>query len=154
MFENSKRGDGVYKIDNGCRDIYKFYKKNTIKELQADYKIFRKVCDEYNKALVDKMLDNSSEIKLLVRLGFMRVKKTKMNFADKNTLRIDWQKSKELKKRIYHMNAHTGGYKYRFYWKKGAVKNITAYAFIPTRTNARRLAGILKDEDRELDYFM
>ena len=154
MYENSKRGDGVYKRDYGCRDVYKFYKKNTIKELQSDYKVFRDVCDSYNKELINKVLDKSAEVKFLVRLGFFRVKKTKMNFSDKNTLRIDWKRSKEFKKRIYHMNEHTGGYKYRFYWKKGAVKNITAYAFIPTRTNARRLASILKDEDRELDYFM
>lgn len=154
MYEDGKRGVGVYRIDYGSRDAYKFYKKNTIKELQSDYKIYRSVCDDYNKALVDKMLDKSGEIKLFVRLGFMRVKKTKMNFTDKNTLSVDWQSSKKFKKRMYHMNDHTGGYKYRFYWKRGAVKNITAYAFIPTRTNARRLASILKDKDRELDYFM
>lgn len=154
MYENSKRGEGVYTIDHGSRDAYKFYKKNTIKELQSDYKTFRAVCDAYNKALVDKMLDDSAEVKLLVRLGFMRIKKTKMNFTDKNTLRVDWKRSKALTKRIYHMNDHTGGHRYRFYWKKGVIRNISAYAFIPTRTNTRRLASILKDENRELDYFM
>ena len=37
---------------------------------------------------------------------------------------------------------------------EGIVKNITAYSFIPTRTNTRRLASILKDKNRQLDYFM
>lgn len=154
MFENKKRGEGVYKRDFGIKDIYKFYKQSTVKGLQVDYKVFRDICDEFNKAIIDEILINSEDVKLPVRLGRLRIKKTKMNFTDKNKLRIDWKKSKELKKRIYHMNEHTGGYKYRFFWKKGIIKNITAYAFIPTRTNARRLASILKDEDRELDYFM
>ena len=87
-------------------------------------------------------------------MGSLRVKKTKMNFTDKNTLRVDWQASKKFNKRIYHLNEHTGGYKYRFYWSRGIIKNITAYSFIPTRTNSRRLASILKDNNRELDYFM
>ena len=77
-----------------------------------------------------------------------------MKYDDKNKLKIDWAASKKLGKRIYHLNDHTGGYKYRFYWTKGIIKNITAYSFIPTRTNTRTLAGILKDKNRELDYFM
>ena len=154
MYENSKRGKGNYKRDFGCKDIYKFYKKDTIKELQIDYKMFRDICDEYNQLIVEEVLINSETVRFPVRVGTFRVKKTKMKFTDKNKLMIDWKKSKELKKRIYHMNEHTGGYKYRFFWKKGAIKNISAYAFIPTRTLARRLASILKDKDRELDYFM
>jgi hypothetical protein len=154
MYENSKRGKGVYKRDYGRSDIYKFYKKNTVKELQVDYKTFGSICDDFNKLIIDDILINSEEVKLPIRVGFIRIKKTKMNFTDKNTLRVDWKESKKLKKRIYHLNSHTGGYKYRFYWKKGAIKNITAYSFIPTRTNSRRLASILKDNNRELDYFM
>jgi hypothetical protein len=154
VYENSKRGKGNYKRDFGCRDIYKFYKKDTIKELQVDYKTFRNICDEYNKDVVQKVLFESETSKFPVRMGTLRVKKTKMSFSNKNKLRIDWQKSKEFKKRIYHMNEHTSGYKYKFFWKRGIVKNITAYSFIPTRTMSRALATILKDKDRELDYFM
>jgi hypothetical protein len=154
MYENGKRGKGVYKKDYGRLDIYKSYKKDTIPELQVDYKIFGKICDEFNKEIMDEILINSSEIKLPIRMGSLRVKKTKMNFTDKNTLRVDWQASKKFNKRIYHLNEHTGGYKYRFYWSRGIIKNITAYSFIPTRTNSRRLASILKDNNRELDYFM
>ena len=104
--------------------------------------------------LIEEILLNSEEVRLPYRLGTVRIKKSKMKYDDKNKLKIDWAKSKKLGKRIYHLNDHTGGYNYRFYWTKGIVKNITAYSFIPTRTNTRRLASILKDKERQLDYFM
>jgi len=163
MFENSKRGEGVYKKDYGSDDIYNLYKNEikkiavTEKELDSllvDKKLFRTICDEFNKLLIDEILINSEEMRLPYRLGVVRIKKSKMKYDDKNKLKIDWAASKKLGKRIYHLNDHTGGYKYRFYWTKGIVKNITAYSFIPTRTNTRRLASILKDKNRQLDYFM
>tara|TARA_Y100000816_G_C25802193_1_gene420145 strand:+ start:172 stop:636 length:465 start_codon:yes stop_codon:yes gene_type:complete len=154
MFENSKRGEGNYKKDFGSNEVYKYYKDNVIPELQVDKQTFRKICDEFNKLVIDEILVNSEEVRLPYRLGTIRVKKSKMKYDDKNKLKIDWAASRKLGKRIYHLNDHTGGYKYRFYWTKGIVKNITAYSFIPTRTNTRTLASILKDKDRQLDYFM
>ena len=154
MFENSKRGEGNYKKDFGSNEVYKYYKDNVIPELQVDKQMFRKICDEFNKLVIDEILVNSEEVRLPYRLGTIRVKKSKMKYDDKNKLKIDWAASRKLGKRIYHLNDHTGGYKYRFYWTKGIVKNITAYSFIPTRTNTRTLASILKDKDRQLDYFM
>ena len=154
MFKNSKRGEGNYKKDYGSNDVYKKYKEDVIPELQVDKKLFRKICDDFNRMLIEEILLNSEEVRLPYRLGTVRIKKSKMKYDDKNKLKIDWAASRKLGKRIYHLNDHTGGYKYRFYWTKGIIKNITAYSFIPTRTNTRTLAGILKDKNRQLDYFM
>lgn len=154
MFQNSKRGEGNYKKDYGSNDVYKKYKEDVIPELQVDKKLFRKICDDFNRMLIEEILLNSEEVRLPYRLGTVRIKKSKMKYDDKNKLKIDWAASRKLGKRIYHLNDHTGGYKYRFYWTKGIIKNITAYSFIPTRTNTRTLASILKDKNRELDYFM
>jgi hypothetical protein len=154
MFKNTKRGEGNYKKDYGSNDVYEYYKKEVISELQVDKQLFRKICDDFNKLLIEKILLDSEEIRFPYRLGTVRIKKSKMKYDDKNKLKIDWAASRKLGKRIYHLNDHTGGYKYRFYWTKGIIKNITAYSFIPTRTNTRTLASILKDKNRELDYFM
>tara|TARA_B100001093_G_C26845837_1_gene1022734 strand:+ start:444 stop:908 length:465 start_codon:yes stop_codon:yes gene_type:complete len=154
MFKNNKRGLGNYKKDHGSDEVYKYYKNKVIPELQVDKQMFRKICDEFNKLIIQQILLNSEEIRFPYRLGTLRVKKSKMKYDDKNKLKIDWDASRKLGKRIYHLNDHTGGYKYRFYWTKGIVKNITAYSFIPTRTNTRTLASILKDKNRQLDYFM
>tara|TARA_R100000951_G_C2609159_1_gene170664 strand:- start:316 stop:780 length:465 start_codon:yes stop_codon:yes gene_type:complete len=154
MFKNSKRGEGNYKKDFGSNDVYKKYKEDVIPELQVDKQLFREICDEFNRMVIEEILLNSEEVRLPYRLGTVRIKKSKMKYDDKNKLKIDWAASRKLGKRIYHLNDHTGGYKYRFYWTKGIIKNITAYSFIPTRTNTRNLASILKDKNRELDYFM
>ncbi len=52
---------------------------------------------------------------------------------------------------IYHLNDHTGGYKYRFYWNKHNMltKNKTMYQLIMTRDNKRYLAQILKNRVRD-----
>ena len=121
MFENGKRGLGNYKKDCGSIEAYKYYKKNTIDELQVDKQTYRKICDEFNNLLIEEILINSGEIRLPYRLGTIRIKKSKMKYDDKNKLKIDWAASKKLGKRIYHLNDHTGGYKYRFYWSKGVV---------------------------------
>mgnify|MGYP003150369870 CR=1 FL=1 len=163
MFKNTKRGLGVYKKDNGTQEVYRYYKNEvkkickTDKDLEGilvDKSLYQTICDEFNKLLIDEILINSEEMRLPYRLGTIRIKKSKMKYDDKNKLKIDWATSKKLGKRIYHLNDHTGGYKYKFYWTKGIVKNITAYSFIPTRTNTRRLASILKGKNRQLDYFM
>ena len=163
MFKNAKRGLGAYKKDNGTQEIYKYYKEEIkkicetdedLKKILVDKSLYQTICDEFNKLIIDEILINSEEIRLPYRLGTIRIKKSKMKYEDKNKLKIDWAASKKLGKRIYHLNDHTGGYKYKFYWTKGIVKNITAYSFIPTRTNTRRLASILKDKNRQLDYFM
>ena len=49
MFENSKRGLGVYKKDYASNEAYKYYKENTIEELQVDKKLYRTICDDFNK---------------------------------------------------------------------------------------------------------
>ena len=46
MFTNTKRGLGTYKKDNGSEDAYKYYKNNTIEELQVDKKTYRKIYKE------------------------------------------------------------------------------------------------------------
>ena len=96
MFENKKRGLGVYKKDYGSDEAYKYYKNNTIEELQVDKQTYRKVCDEFNKLFIDEILICSEEMRLPYRLGTIRVKKSKMKYDDKNKLKIDWAASKKL----------------------------------------------------------
>ena len=46
---------GNYTKDYGSNEIYKYYTKEVIKELQVDRKLFRKICDEFNKLLIDEI---------------------------------------------------------------------------------------------------
>ena len=153
----TKRGPGKLNADYTSRDIYKQYKKDTPKDIQVSYDVFNKVTSEFNKLVLDKVLNESEQVKFPCGLGTLRIKKTKMKFNVKNKKRMfspDWVKTKEVGKLVYHMNEHRNGYRYRFHWdkKKSRIKNKKHYSFITARSPKRRLAHILKNMP-EREYF-
>jgi len=134
------------------KHIYEFYKGATVKGMQLDYKTFVKVCSEYNKGLMDKVLVEAKEVKFHVRTGYLRIRKKK---TLTKVLKIDWAMTKLHNIKMFHLNEHRDGFNYRFYWRKTTsnIKNRTLYTFIPCRTAKRTLARILKNND-EIDYFV
>ena len=155
MFKETKRGDRKILADFTLKDAYKKYKDVAIKELQVDFKTYKKVCKEFNKEIFTDIIEDNLPFKMPCRLGVLRVKKSKMNYKDKNKLKVDWKTSKEANKIVYHLNDHTNGYKFRFWWeKRGPIKNLSVYSFTPIREYKRLLSSILKDKNRTIDYFM
>lgn len=156
MREPSKRGKGKIGPTVGVRDSWKDFNANQVKNspLTVDYKTYRALIESFNKAMVDKILNESYEFKLPYRLGSLRIRKKKMSFKSKNALRVDYKRSRESGKLVYHMNDHRDNFNYRWYWKKktAIVKNKTAYSFTPTRANKRELARLLLT-DKSIDYF-
>ncbi len=135
------------------KDFYKSYveyvEDNPL--YQVDYKTFRGIINDYFKYLRDELIENGKEIKLPCRLGTLSIVKHKPKEYSGRSLRIDYAESKKYNKVIYHLNDHTGGYKYRFYWNKHNMltKNKTMYQLIMTRDNKRYLAQILKNRVRD-----
>ena len=118
------------------------------------YKKYRSICEEFNKLIIDAILLKAKEFKMPFRLGTLRILKKEMNYSvTKNKLKIDWQETNKQKKVIYHLNDHTDGFNYRWFWskRKAIIKNKTIYSFQATRTNKRRLASLLKN--KQVDYF-
>jgi len=118
------------------------------------YKKYRAICESFNKKLIDQILLNAKEFKMPNRLGSLRILKKEMNYSvGKNKLKIDWKETNMQKKVIYHLNDHTDGFNYRWFWSKknAIIKNKTVYSFQATRTNKRKLAGLLKT--KQVDYF-
>lgn len=140
------------KADYTLNDIYKFYVSKVDEKLRHKERLFNKFIKELNKELINKVLDNSETIKLSGNLGKVRIKKQKMSFLDASTLRIDWKRTKESNVKVYHLNEHRNGYRYRFYWVKNPMVNISYYSFVPTRANKRRLSNILTTKP-EIDYY-
>lgn len=135
------------------KDFYKSYveyvEDNPL--YQVDYKTFRGIINDYFRYLRDELIENGKEIKLPCRLGTLSIVKHKPKEYSGRSLRIDYAESKKYNKVIYHLNDHTGGYKYRFYWNKHNMltKNKTMYQLIMTRDNKRYLAQILKNRVRD-----
>lgn len=140
------------------------------------YKLFRKahpelakkvnsttyiaVVKKYNEALIKYALDTGNQIFLPYNFGVVCVhRKPQVNFYydeegnAKNIMPIDWVKSKELGKRVYILNNHTEGFRYRFLWRSArqmAMRGI--WEFHPTREASRELARRLKEETATYMY--
>lgn len=115
------------------------------------YKIYRDICEEFNKQLIKIIIEKGYSFDIPYRLGIIRIKKRKINY---NNLKPNFglYNKSEGKLKNKHLNEHSGGYYCMFYWckKLAIVKNKTAYCFIPTRYNKRWLSSEIKERQKEL----
>lgn len=133
------------------RDSYKTYKETA--ENPTDIKTYLLVAAEYNKFLINKVLEGK-EVTLPSRMGTLSIvgRHQKIRFDGEGKIigaAPDWVKTKKLwednpqakkeKKLLYHINAHTEGVRYKFLWSKKnvLVENKTLYSLRLTRTNKR-----------------
>jgi len=115
------------------------------------YKLYRDICEEFNKELIKAIIEDGYFFNVPYRLGVIRIKKKKINF---NNLKPNFglYNESEGKLKNKHLNEHSGGYYCMFYWNKQncVVKNKTAYCFIPTRHNKRWLASEIKTKGKDI----
>jgi len=114
---------------------------------------YRSIIEDFIKEIVKYMLYEAGTFKLPLRLGTMRIVKLKSSYGRNKRKPVDFNLTKKYGKTIYHFNEHSDGFKYMFKWDKKncLVKHKTFYRFIPTRTNKRELAYIIKN--RLADFF-
>ena len=69
------------------------------------------------------------------------------------SLSVDYKTSKEYDKRIYHLNEHSNGYKYRLYWSKipRTFPDRYKYQLNFVRQNKRRLAQLIFNKHDYID---
>jgi hypothetical protein len=55
---------------------------------------------------------------------------------------VDWKKTRERGKKIYHMNFHTDGYRFKWRWfvKQARFKFSKYWVFKPSRVTSRKIA--------------
>ena len=112
---------------------------------------FVEVNDLFYKKCVENVLAGRT-LEMPFGLGKILIEKKKATAFRTSKRFIDWQKTMEIGKLVYHLNEHTNGYNYFIRWyKQGKVKNMKKYRFIPTRDFRRTLAHIIKS--KQLDYF-
>ncbi len=156
------RGKNKYQNCWTIKNMYEDYinDKEYGSPYYVSFKEYYDICEDYHKWLVDQMVLESKTIKLPHRLGYVYILKRKpailmgsqhLKEYPMNSLSIDWKESKRLGKWIHHINDHTGGYKYRFFWSKKAclVVNRELYRLVFSRTNKRNLAKAIKSGDHD-----
>ena len=78
-------------------------------------------------------------------LGFIQIGKYKPKQLNSKSLSVDYKASKDNDKRIYHLNEHSDGYKYRLYWSKipRTFPDRYKYSLSFVRQNKRKLAQLI-----------
>lgn len=139
------------------RDSYKEYMQV---DGAVDIKTYLLITGEYNKFLVDKVLEGH-EVTLPARLGVLRIqgKQQEVRFDEEGKIQglaPDWVKTKELwdknpeakkrKQRVFHTNAETDNTRYKYFWSKVRVliENKSLYSLRMTRGNKRAVHNMIK----------
>ena len=110
--------------------------------IEVDYELYKRILDEMCRIILDEVLNGSEGFKMPYGLGFMQVGKYKPKTLSGESLSVDYKASREYDKRIYHLNEHSNGYKYRLYWSKipRTFPDRYKYQLCFVRQNKRRLA--------------
>lgn len=170
---------------NGLPEIYRHYKNRFSKDERTseafiDYKTFGSIIKDFNKEVSRLIIEEGVEFKMPLRLGSIRIRKYKRKIrfnedgsVDKSRLAVNWPPTKELwakeypglskaelkeiknKPLVYHLNEHSDGYSFLFYWnKKGSnAVNRSIFSMVFTFTNDRHLAEIIKSDIKKVEYY-
>ena len=91
------------------------------------------------------MFERSEGFKMPYGLGLIQIVKYRPKSFTDRSLSVDYRASKEYDKRIYHLNEHSDGYKFRLYWSKipRTFPDRYKYQLSLVRQNKRRLAQLI-----------
>lgn len=136
----------MYHLTYTISDFYNLYKKEHKNGLSR--KEYMGAMTEFFVELRIEIIEKRYNFRMPFRLGDIRIKKCK-HTGDLDAHRIDWKKTKELNKKVYHLNIHTGRYYFKWVWNKIhsgiKVKNRNFYHFRPVRASTRHLAKHIKE---------
>lgn len=121
------------------RDMYKNL------PIDVPYSVYKRILQSMCEIILDKVLNSSDGFKMPYGLGFIQVGKYKPKTYTGKSLSVDFKASKELEKRIYHLNEHSGGYKFRLHWSKipQTFPDRYKYQLSLVRANKRKLAKLI-----------
>lgn len=129
------------------RDMYKEM------PIEVDYSLYKRILDEMCKVILEHVLERSEGFKMPYGLGFIQVGKYRPKTLSPESLSVDYKSTKELNKRIYHLNEHSDGYKYRLYWSKipRTFPDRYKYQLCLVRQNKRKLAQLIFNKQDYID---
>jgi len=134
-----------YRVSSKRKELYKL--TYTIYDFYGDYpdknitkQKYIEILKDFYSLLVQKVIVDRKRVTLPYGLSTHRIKKLK---ASKNLKpRIDFNKSKIYGTRVYHMNTHSLGFYFKWFWEKNKspLRNKKLYAFEATKKNNLALA--------------
>lgn len=130
----SSKRKNLYRLTYSVYDFYQDYEGEISKE---DY--IGIVKDFYDLMFKNTLVDRKIS-KLPKSLGEFRMKKVKISKNKKP--RIDFNKTKLYGKKVYHLNTHSMGFYFKWFWdkKNRSVKNKGLYEFNLSKQNTLKIA--------------
>ena len=121
--------------------------------IELDYFTYTRILEEMCNVILRHIFNYSEGFKMPYGLGFIQIGKYKPKTFTAKSLSIDYKASKEYDKRIYHLNEHSDGYKYRLYWSKipRTFPDRYRYQLCLVRDNKRKLAQLIFNKQDYLD---
>lgn len=144
----TKREYRTYSKENYNR----FIKENNITEDVLSYAKYCKNLEVCNWMFIEYALRTGEKISFPHGFGPVAVnKKMLKRYVEHDgkkyiNLRVDWQKTKKLNKRVFHTNEHSDGFNYKWTWfpKESKFFQSELYVFKPCRYASRAIARYVK----------
>lgn len=97
------------------------------------------------KIILEYVLNRSDGFKMPFGLGFIQIGKYRPKKLNSKSLSIDFKASAKYGKKIYYLNEHSDGYKYRLHWSKipQTFPDRYKYQLCLVRKNKRKLAQLI-----------
>ena len=113
--------------------------------IEVDYGLYKRILDTLCSVILEHILNGSEGFKMPYGLGLIQIGKYKPKTLTAQSLSVDYKASNEYGKRIYHLNEHSDGYKYRLYWSKipRTFPDRYKYTLGLIRQNKRKLAQLI-----------
>lgn len=132
--------------------MYNYYLSKNI-DSKVSYVRFKRIIDKMYKIILEHIQDRSEGFKMPCGLGSIMIVKYKPKSYSTKSLSVDYKQTKIQNKRIYHLNEHSDGYKYRLFWSKQPYTFSDRYKYQLSfvRENKRRLAKLIFNRQDYID---
>lgn len=130
-------------------------------DIKLSYLEFQNIIYNFNYAFRDHLFETGMKGKLPWGLGDFAVSKRRPRYKkimpdghELITLPVDWVKTRKAGKKIYHLNRHTDGFKFRLKWFIGSKRFLESdiYSFKPSRVTSRLITHYINQGNQGRYY--
>ncbi len=145
-----------YDYRQASKSTYLRWKKHH-PNVELSFSQFEQIIFTFNSLFRDYLLETGERAKLPWGMGDFaiakkRPKQTKISKSGKEYvgLPIDWKKTKAMGHYVYHLNAHTEGFKFRIKWfiSTGRFRLAEVWSFKPSRASSRLVNHYIKKDPK------
>lgn len=113
--------------------------------IEVSYKEYKRILDTMCAIILEHIFKRAEGFKMPYGLGLLQVGKYRPKSFSPASLSVDYKSSKTFNKKIYHLNEHSDGYKYRLHWSKipRTFPDRYKYQLNLVRQNKRKLAQLI-----------